>query len=114
MRRRHMLVAGFALGVLTAFAVAAAISWSGLWRQAAGLTTSSSLSSTPAPSPNSTSAPLPNPTPTTTGVPIVQNGDRPVQRGGPLMVYDPENHGVIMFGGSAFAPTADGSNSVAL
>jgi hypothetical protein len=30
------------------------------------------------------------------------------------MVYDPENHGVIMFGGSAFTPTADGSNSVAL
>ncbi len=30
------------------------------------------------------------------------------------MVYDPENHGVIMFGGSTSAPTADGSNAVSL
>ncbi len=113
MRRRHVLVAGFAVGVLIALAVVATTGWSGLWRQAAGLTSSNSLS-TPAPSANATPGTSPHATPTPAAVPVVQNGDRPVQRGGPVMVYDPENHGVIMFGGSAFTPTADGSNSVAL
>src|SRR5712692_168130 len=113
MRRRHLLVAGFAVGVLTPLAVVVATGWSGLRRQAAGLTSSSSLS-TPAPSANATPAASPNATPIPAGAAGMQNGDRPVQRGGPVMVYDPENHGAIMFGGSAFTPTADGSNSVAL
>lgn len=105
MRRRHVLVAGFALGAIAAMAVVAATSSPGLWRQANGLTTSGSLGATPNPTPNAT----PSPT-----APALQNADRPVPRGGPLMIYDPENHGVIMFGGSAFTPTADGSNSVPL
>lgn len=30
------------------------------------------------------------------------------------MAYDPENHGIIMFGGATYTPTADGSNSASL
>lgn len=91
-----MLVAGFALGALAAFAVAAAISWSGLLRPAVGgMTVAGSFRASPTPSPTA------------------QN-EAPIQRAGPVMVYDPENHGVIMFGGSAHTPTADGSNAVSL
>ena len=95
MKRRHVLVAGFALGALVALAAVAAATWSGALRPAVtGLTVSSSTS----PSPESTPPPI----------------GKPVERAGAVMAYDPENHGVIMFGGATFAQTADGSNSITL
>jgi len=95
MKRRHVLVAGFALGALVALAAVAAATWSGAFRPAVtGLTVSSSTS----PSPESTPPPI----------------GKPVERAGAVMAYDPENHGVILFGGATFAQTADGSNSITL
>src|ERR1700730_8414342 len=95
MKRRHVLVAGFALGALAAFALVAAATWSGAFHPAvAGLSVSGSAS----PSPEATPSPV----------------GKPVERAGAVMAYDPENHGVIMFGGATFAQTADGSNSITL
>src|SRR4030081_3561933 len=89
MKRRHALVAGFALGALVALAAVAAATWSGAFRPAVtGLTVSNSTS----PSPESTPPPI----------------GKPVVCAGAVMAYDPENHGVIMFGGATFAQTADG------
>src|ERR1700737_1135476 len=95
MKRRHVLAAGFALGALAALGVVAAATWTGALHPAVtGLRVSGSAS----PSPEATPAPL----------------GKPVERAGAVMAYDPENHGVIMFGGATFAQTADGSNSVSL
>ena len=99
-----MLLAGFALGALAVLALVAATSMSALLRPS--VTSLTVARSTP-------TNPSPQATPTPPGKPAMQNG-QPVERAGPIMVYDPENHGVIMFGGSTYIPTADGSNSKTL
>ena len=95
MKRRHVLAAGFALGALAALAVVAAATWTAALHPAV---TGLSVSGSASPSPEVTPSPL----------------GKPVERAGAVMAYDPENHGVIMFGGATFAQTADGSNSVSL
>ncbi len=106
MRTRRALLAAFALGALAALAVVAATTWTGFVRPVA-----TSLTSRPSPL---TGSPSPEATPTPPAKPAVRSGLVPVERAGPVLVYDPENHGVIMFGGSTYAPTPDGSNTVSL
>jgi len=109
MRRRHVLAAGLALGAIALFALlgVAALTTRHPASTAKALTTSHEAGVfSPAPP-----APVASPSGFSSSA---QGGAQPVERGGPVMVYDPENHGVVMFGGATNTPTADGSNSVSL
>jgi hypothetical protein len=110
MRRRHALVAAFAVGALTALAFVAATNWSGLVRLTpTGVTTSPSSAGVTAKGKGLSPVVTPSPAGQPVATPTL-----PAERAGPIMVYDPENHGVLMFGGSTHAVTADGSNAVSL
>jgi hypothetical protein len=93
-RRRHTLLIGFGLGALTIIAVAAVAG-----REA--LLATNNTAGTSAASPSPTPQPSPTLIPSTTG---------PGPRAGAVLVYDPENRGVILFGGSHTVPHADGTN----
>lgn len=96
-------MAGFGLGGLVAIAVIAASGWAvlGPQRPTAANSEASTSPSTAAASPSADASPSPTASPALSV---------PGPRVGSAMVYDPEDHGVLMFGGSTVAPTADGHN----
>ena len=94
MRRRHTLLIGFGLGALTVI-FAAAVANRG------ALLAPNNTARTSAASPSPTPQPGPTLIPSATG---------PGTRAGAVLVYDPENRGVILFGGSHTVPHADGTN----
>lgn len=92
-----MLVVGFGLGAIAALALV------GLAGGVLQLPAPRSASATLAPpSPSAERSPTISPSP-----PI---GAGPGARAGPALIYDPENHGVLLFGGAASHPAPDGSN----
>ena len=93
MRGRHAAMLGFGVGALTVLGVAAA----------AG---TGMLQTRPQPASNSAAtSPSPPPTPSAAAV-----AGFPGPRAGATLVYDPENKGVILFGGTHTVPHADGTN----
>jgi hypothetical protein len=93
MKRRHALMVGFGLGAL---AVIGLITFGS---GAALLTPSKTSGSSALSSPSAQPSPTLTPSPTGPG-----------PRGGGALVYDPENRGVILFGGTHTVPHADGTN----
>lgn len=97
MRGRNALFVGFGLGglaVLGAVVLASGIMGMGQFRPSGAAHLAS-------PSPSSTPIPSASPAATATG---------PGPRAGAVFVYDPDNHAVLLFGGSKAVPTADGGN----
>lgn len=93
MRGRHSLAVGFGLGALTVVALIALANSSVL----APLTRTARNAAAPSPSPS--------PTPETS-----PSGISPGPRAGAMMAYDPENRGVVLFGGAHTEPQSDGTN----
>jgi hypothetical protein len=94
MKRRHVLLVGCGLGALTMVAILAYANAPALHPQ----TKSVAGSLTQSPSPAVSASPVASPSPQ--GLPAT----------GGAMAYDPENHGVILFGGSVVMPQPDGTN----
>ena len=80
-------------------AVVAAANWSAL-----GSTRSTAGHAEASPSASPTFAPSPTAAPTSVAA-------GPGQRAGEVLVYDPENHGVILFGGATSIHQPDGTNT---
>ncbi|HEY3084223.1 MAG TPA: hypothetical protein VGK28_02085 [Candidatus Dormibacteraeota bacterium] len=99
MKRRHALIIGFGIGGIAILAVGGILGGRQAIEQVgrvAGVTS---------PAPTESPAPLPTPLPSRKPEP-----SSPGPRTGHVMVYDPENHGVILFGGSTTLPQPDGMN----
>src|SRR5256885_2162156 len=93
MRGRHAAMLGFGVGALTVLGVAAAAGTGMLQTRTQPASNSAAASPSPAPTPSAAAvAGLPGP------------------RAGATLVYDPENKGVILFGGTYTVPHADGTN----
>lgn len=93
MRGRHALMLGFGLGALAVIGLVTYASGGAL------LPPSKTAGSTALPSPSAQPSPGLTPAPSSPG-----------PRAGAALVYDPENRGVILFGGSHTVPHADGTN----
>ena len=93
MKRRHALAVGFGLGALTVLGLVLFFNRGGLApaNKTAGFTTVA----TPSASPSAAVGP---------------EAVSPAGRAGAVIVYDPENHGVIMFGGASSVHQPDGTN----
>jgi hypothetical protein len=96
---RHALLAGFGLGPLAAIALVG-------FNNAAvfdlrGRSTGGSTGPSPSPSASPSSALSPSP---------VASPGAPGPRSGATLVYDPENKGLILFGGSHTEATPEGPN----
>ncbi|HVH63374.1 MAG TPA: hypothetical protein VNA65_07225 [Candidatus Dormibacteraeota bacterium] len=98
MRARHALFAGFGLGGLVVLVAVVLLGGNGV------ISLTKALRPTPTSSPESSPSPSPAPTPATS----IEAGPGP--RAGAVFVFDPENHGVILFGGSKVVPQPDGTN----
>jgi hypothetical protein len=106
MKGRHALALGFGLGgfVVIALIAAAGLNFLGPQHRTAvdaAVSPSASAQPTATASPSAGVSPSPSPSPDTSG---------PGPRNGSAMVYDPEDHGVLLFGGATVTPTADGHN----
>jgi hypothetical protein len=102
MRSRHAVLIAFGLGALAAIALVS-------FNHAAvfhiqGRSVGGSLEPSPSPSPSS-----PSPAPTSPSPPLATVG-APGPRSGAAVVYDPENRGLILFGGAHTETTPDGHN----
>lgn len=95
MKRRHVLVLGIGLGALTVIALGAL----------AGSFALKPPVSTAAKTPVS---PSPSPQPSSQASPDASQAATPASGG--AMAYDPEDHGVILFGGSEVIHQPDGTN----
>jgi len=114
MKARHALVIGIgvgAIGILAFGAIAGGGAVLELAGKVAGVTRSGAGSPSPepaeSPAPASAAPSLASPTPTPAPTPSANN---PGPRTGAAMVYDPENHGLILFGGATALPQPDGTN----
>jgi galactose oxidase-like protein len=94
--RRHALVLGFGIGALAVIALGA-LAGSFVFKPQAPQTRTAAIATSPPPSPSAS----PVSSPVTT---------RATPASGGAMVYDPENHGVILFGGSEVIHEPDGTN----
>src|SRR2546430_6034320 len=93
MRGRHAAMLGFGVGALTVLGVAAAAGRGMLQTRTQPASNSAATSPSPPPTPSAAAvAGFPGP------------------RAGATLVYDPENKGVILFGGTHTVPHADGTN----
>ncbi len=99
MRNRNALLAGFGLGglVVLVLVVLTQAPFGLLGQRPAAATATPAASASPSASPSATPPNL------VTG---------PGARAGEALIYDPENHGVLLFGGAASHTAPDGSNPV--
>ena len=95
MKRRHALMLGYGLGALTILAIIV------FFNRAVFVTPSFTAGRDTA----TTASPSPSSSPSTT-----KEGATPGPRAGPVLVYDPDNNGVIMFGGAKVVHQPDGTN----
>jgi hypothetical protein len=94
--RRHALVLGFGIGALAVIAIGA-LAGPFVFKQQAR---PAAVATSPSPSPAASAVTSPVSTPVTAAAPA----------SGGAMAYDPENHGVILFGGSEVIHQPDGTN----
>src|SRR6266508_6161189 len=108
MKPRHALVAGFGLGAIAVLALGG-IAGGQTVVELAGKVRLLKPSPT-APPPAASRLLTPASAPRLTSPSPIPPPNSPGPRAGAIMVYDPENRGLILFGGSTTIPQPDGTN----